>query len=64
MLDEIGDEYKNLYLCRGVQQLKEGFGNYEAGSVDCYWHNPVEIDARSYAEIRIKTYYSAFAKYG
>ena len=61
MLDEIGDEYKNLYLCRGLQQLKEGFENYEVGSMDWYWHNPVEIDARSYAEKRIKVYYSAFA---
>ena len=64
MLNEIGDEYENLYLCRELQQLKEGFENYEVGSIDWYWHNPVEIDARHYAEDRIKVYYSTFAKYG
>ena len=64
MLNEIGDEYENLYLCRELEQLKEGFENYEVGSIDWYWHNPVEIDARHYAEDRIKVYYSTFAKYG
>lgn len=64
MLDGIGNEYKNLYLCREVQRFKKEFENYEESTNDGYWHNPVEIDARHYAEDRIKVYYSTFAKYG
>lgn len=63
LLDKTKSEYQNLYLFRDAQQFKKGFKCYDDDTVQEYWYNPVEIDARSYAEIRIKTYYDVFAKY-